>query len=220
MTNLIIAVKSCVEHMELGYHAAIRETWYRDFPGGTVKFFVGGGTGRTEPDEVRLDCPDDYNSLPKKTKAICMWAASKAASHIFLADTDTFIIASKLLACGYENYDYAGKIDKPFGQAFPYISVSREGTSQMHHHTYPWASGGFGYFLSKKAANIIAYTEPRGWAEDFNTGQQLGPLYNTGEITMLHTPGEVYSWHFPAHLYNSGYDLKFGWQHKMYEEHQ
>ena len=27
-------------------------------------------------------------------------------------------------------------------------------------------------------------------------------------------------WHFPQLQFNSGYDLKFGWQERMYKEHQ
>jgi hypothetical protein len=217
MNSLIVAVKSCNQHLEAGYHSVIRETWGRDFPGGTVKFFVGGGIGKTEPDEIRLDCPDDYNSLPKKTRAICAWAASKVASHIFVCDTDTFVMPSKLLACGYQDYDYAGKIDREFGKTFPYIAVSREGESQMQAKTWPWASGGYGYFLSKKAINTIAYTEPTGWAEDMWVASVLGPYYNTGEITMLQIPGGTVSEHFPAHQFKSGYDLKFGWMREKYE---
>jgi hypothetical protein len=124
---------------------------------------------------------------------------------------------SKLLACGYQDYDYAGKIDREFGKTFPYIAVSREGESQMQPRCWPWASGGFGYFLSKKAVNIVAYTEPQGWAEDMFIGGLLGPLYNIGEITMLQIPGGTVSEHFPAHQFKSGYDLKFGWMREKYE---
>jgi hypothetical protein len=217
MTKILVAVKSCNAHLELGYHNVIRETWHKDFPAGTVKFFVGGGVGKNESDEVRLDCDDTYNGLPFKTKAICMWAMGKAIDYLFLCDTDSFLIPSKLLTCGFEGYDYAGKIDRPFGQTFPYITVSREGATQLHPKTYAWASGGFGYFLSRKAFSTVAYSNPTGWAEDFFVGNLLGPMYNTGEITMLNIPGGTISEHFPAHLYNSGYDLKFGWMQEQYE---
>lgn len=218
MNRLLIAVKSCNEHMQMGYHSVIREAWYKDFPAGTVKFFVGAGTGKAEPDEIRLDCPDNYDGLPKKTQAICGWATSKMIDHVFLCDTDTFVRAVQLQACGYEMFDYAGKIDRPFGQTFPYIMVSREGQIEKHAAAYPWASGGFGYFLSKKALTLVAYTEPKGWAEDFFVGQLLNPYYNTDEVKMLHIPGGTVSEHFPAHEYGSGYNLKFGWMQKMYVE--
>ncbi len=219
--KLLVAVKSCVQHLDLGYHSVVRETWQKGFQSlADVRFFTGASCQKREPDEIGLDCPDDYNNLPKKTQSICLWAASKTYSHIFLCDTDTFVIPNKLLACGFENFDYTGKIDRTLGETFPYMTVSRDGVIEKHAKVYPWASGGYGYFLSKKAANIIAYTTPIGWAEDFLVGQTLGPLYNSGEITMLNTPGNEYSWHFPAHEYKSGYGLDFGWMPKMYAEHR
>jgi hypothetical protein len=218
MNKLMICVKSCNAHMEAGYHAVLRETWAKDFPANTVKFFVGRGVGKNLPDEVRLDCDDDYNSLPFKTQAICGWAASKVLDHLFICDTDTFVNAKALLACGYENFDYSGKIDKAFGETFPYVTVSREGVTQFHAKAYGWASGGYGYFLSRKAYLKVAYSNPIGWAEDFLVGQQLNPLYNTGEIKMLNIPGGSVSDHFPAHLYKSGYDLKFNWMPEKYAE--
>ncbi len=220
--KLTIAVKSCIQHLEDGYHDVIRQTWGKDAKslGIDVRFFTGDSYRRHEADEVFLDCPDDYNSLPWKTKAICQWAFGKATDHIFLCDTDTFLIPKKLLACGYQSYDYVGKIDKPLGETFSYRTVSRDGVIEAHQNIYPWASGGYGYFLSRTAFAHVAETNPKGWAEDFNVGQQLGPMYVMGEISMLHTPGEDYSWHFPAQKYNSGYDLKFNWMQEMYESNR
>lgn len=216
--KLLIAIKSCVQHLDAGYHNVIRETWAPDAKalGIDVRFFTGPSFQKREPDETVLDCPDDYDNLPKKTQAICKWATGKTYSHVFICDTDTYIIPSKLLACGFENYDYTGKIDRPFGEMFPYITVSRDGVIEKHVKVYPWASGGYGYFLSRKALGVIAYTTPIGWAEDFLTGQSLGALYNSGEITMLNTPANQYSWHFPAHEYKSGYSLDFHWMGDMH----
>jgi len=220
--RLLIAVKSCVQHLDLGFHNIIRETWGKDakLAGMDVRFFTGPSFQHREHDEVILDCPDDYNNLPKKTQAICKWAVGKIYSHIFLCDNDTYIIPSKMRACNFESFDYTGKIDRPFGETFSYRTVSRDGVMENHPNSYPWASGGFGYFLSRQAFHLIAETMPIGWAEDYLVGQTLGPLYNTGEISMLTTPGGEYSWHFPAHQYKSGYDLSFKWQEMMYESNR
>jgi hypothetical protein len=216
--KLLIAVKSCVQHQELGYHEVIRNTWGKDYS--DVLFFTGPGAVNPAEDEVQLDCPDDYPSLPQKTRAICNFAVDTTYDYIFLCDTDTYLIPSKLLSCGFENYDYVGKIDRPFGMTFPYITVSRDGAIENHPSVYPWASGGYGYFLSRKALGVIAYMTPIGWAEDFIVGNVLGKLYDSGEISMLNTPGENYSWHFPAHQYKSGYDLSFRWMETMYATHR
>src|ERR1700722_15841442 len=118
--SLLVAVKSCNQHRDLGHHNVIRETWGKSLD---VKFFLGGGMGKNEPDELRLDCPDDYHSLPLKTREICKWAMGKKVDHLFICDTDSYVIPSKLLTCGYEQYDYAGKIDREFGVPFAYQAV-------------------------------------------------------------------------------------------------
>jgi hypothetical protein len=219
--KLIVAIKSCIQHRDLGYHAVIRETWGKDFLGlADVRFFTGTIFGKHESDEIQLNCPDDYNNLPKKTQAICQWAIGKACDYLFLCDTDTYVIPKKLMACGFQNFDYVGKIDRPFGETFLYRAVTREGMIEQHTHCYPWASGGYGYFLSRKAFTRIAEITPIGWAEDLWIGNVLGPLYKAREITMLNMLGEQYSWHFPAHEYKSGYTLDFGWMQKMYAEHK
>ena len=50
-----------------------------------------------------------------------------------------------------------------------------------------WASGGIGYFLSKKAASIVSQTTPNVWAEDAFVGQSLAPFIDNKEIVASHT---------------------------------
>ena len=182
-----------------------------------VRFFTGPLDVKYEPDETALACPDDYHGLPEKTRCIAQWVVAKVYNHVFLCDTDTFLIPSRLLKSGYEPYDYAGKIDRPLNETFPYTAVDRDGGQHTYQRCYPWASGGYGYFLSRKAVGIVAETKPTSWAEDLSVGQMMGWRHVSGEILTLDTPGDVYSWHFPSHRYKSGYDLKFGWMESMYE---
>jgi hypothetical protein len=220
--RLLIAVESCQDHLERGFHNEIRNTWGKDAKslGIDVRFFVGDSFKKHEADEIFLDCPDDYHSLPKKTQSICQWAVGKSIDYVYKVDTDTFVIPRKLLMCGFQSYDYVGKIDKPLGETFPYRAVNRDGIIEVHQSCFPWASGGYGYFLSRKAFTKIADVNPTGWAEDLQVGQILGPLYLTGEISMLSISGGEISSHFPSHVYNSGYDLKFNWMQNMYTEHR
>src|ERR1700733_8451068 len=110
--SLLVAVKSCAQHMDLGFHQKIRETWGQDL---SVKFFIGDNFRKHEPDEVILDAPDDYHSLPKKTRTICQWATGKSIDYLYICDVDTYVKASNLMSSGFEQFDYAGKIDRPFG---------------------------------------------------------------------------------------------------------
>jgi hypothetical protein len=214
--KLQVCVKSCADHLDRGFHWKIRETWGQSLD---VKFFIGDTMRKHEPDEVILACPDDYHSLPLKTREICKWATGKMIDYLFICDTDTYVIPSKLLTCGFEKYDYAGKIDRELGVPFAYQAIDRDGQSTFYPRCFAWASGGYGYFLSRKAFTIIADKTPAGWPEDLIVGQFLGPLYATGEITMLNIPGGSVSEHFPSHLYKSGYDLSFNWMEQMREKH-
>lgn len=217
--KLIVCVKSCQEHLERGDHQVVRETWGKDAKalGIDVRFFMGSEMKKYEQDETHLRCPDDYNGLPFKTREICRWALGKRLDHILICDTDTFIIPKKLLSCGYEKYDYAGKISRPIGQTFSYRDIDRQGAIENHPNCYPWASGGYGYFLSRAAIQEIAYEYPTSRAEDLWVGQIMGKIADEGLLSILDIPPQTYSWHFPVAEYEgNNYDPKFKWMEKMY----
>lgn len=219
MSKLIIAVKSCERDKLRGDHDLIRSTWGKDARalGVDVKFFVGSSFSKYESDEVHLKCEDDYNSLPFKTREICKWASGKLIDHVFLCDTDTFLIPRLMPKTGY---DYAGKITKPIGKPFAYTHVTREGQQEIHPRCFPWASGGYGYFLSRRAATAVAYEYPTSVCEDLWVGQVVGKLAAEGELTIQDHAPNVYSWHHPEH--GEIYEAKklSDWMTKMYQEHK
>ncbi len=83
-----------------------------------------------------LPVPDDYPSLPQKTRAFCQWALDRDDwDYLFKCDDDTAICASRLA-----EYDTAGK---------DYIGTEwRQGVE--------YGSGGAGYLLSRRAAEVVA----------------------------------------------------------------
>jgi hypothetical protein len=231
--TLLIAVKSCRADLDRGCHDVIRATWGQALRGkAMVRFFVGHtGTDyfmahpRADSrsfmsDEVVVDAADDYHALPHKTRAICHWATTKNVSHILICDTDTYVKAGKVLTCGYERYDYTGKITRPFGETFPYDAVDRNGVVEHIPECHPWASGGFGYFLSKRAAFEIADSFPDTWAEDLWVGQVLGPEIAKGNMSALDLPAGSYSQHFPSAQFKQGYDPKLRWMEEMHAENK
>ena len=96
-----------------------------------------------QTDEVMLPCPDTYFHLVWKVREMHRWACSQNYDYIFKADTDTFVNVSRLLASGFQNYDFSG------GPAGP-GSVA----------------GGGGYWTSRRASGIIAVSPVTYWAED------------------------------------------------------
>ena len=180
---LLLAVKSCEQDARSGFHQIIRNTWGRDVQGPDLKFFVGRGRMQLQPDEVRVDCQDDYMSLPQKTKAICRWTLERDCDFMFLCDTDTYVIPDRLLSSRFEHYDLTGHFNGPIG-----VPDAREGKY------WAWISGGNGYWLSRRAAQIVADAPDDGeWAEDRMVGQVLGPYFHRGELKAFHHDGYEYA---------------------------
>lgn len=206
MRKLIVAVKSCQRDMERGDHDVIRETWGKTATqsGILTRFFVGASDKKNtyRSDEVALDCEDTYAALPFKTRDICRWASGKMVDYIFLCDTDTYIHIPFLLTSGFENSDYLGQTLHSPNKVFKenYQTTDVDGKKQIISPCYTWCSGGFGYFLSRKAARAVGDAFPTCWAEDMFVGQVLGPGTMVGEYiiqsTRLDYNGTIFSWHY------------------------
>ena len=173
--RVLIAIKSCNKDAARGCHRAIRETWGAEVEGADLRFFVGEDplAFRSADTIVLPNCPDDYAGLPQKTRAILAWSINHGYDFTFLCDTDTFLIPPRLLACGFENYDLTGC-----------IGGNLEGGKY-----FPWPSGGAGYFLSQKAAWIVALSKTIDTAEDRMIGQILLRENAEGNPKSLNHPG-------------------------------
>jgi hypothetical protein len=111
------------------------------------------------PHALVLPCPDDYPGLPQRTMWFCRWATQYSVlstqwDYLFKCDDDTYISLPRLLAFDPAGRDYIG-------------AEWRIGVG--------YASGGAGYFLSRRAAAIVAErlaAYPTG-AEDLLVGRVL-----------------------------------------------
>ena len=223
--KILVAIKSCHDDLNKGCHQTIRQTWGKDIPSFvSLKFFVGGGNIEYHPsdhaDEINLRCQDDYDSLPSKTKEICQWSWMRGYDFTFLCDVDTFLIPSKLMKTDFQKFDYSGRIgiEHKLGVPFRY----KDGRGRVRPKCYTWASGGFGYFLSRKASKYVsdAVIDPAEWAEDVYIGDVLGPYIGRGIITasnLEHFENEA-SWHYPAHRLGWNRQTTQEWMKKMYQE--
>ena len=142
---------------------AIQETWAQDMPkDGTLdlRFFFGRGYrhGCTfqRPDEITLDVEESYAALPDKVQAMLQWSVQQGYDYTFKTDDDVYVSPAVLARCTTAPHDYIGRFRGPSGG-------------------YPadYASG-YGYWLSQKAARIVAES-PRNkdWAEDRWVGNLL-----------------------------------------------
>ena len=110
-------------------------------------------------DEVLLHVPDDYFHLVYKIRAIHRWALNYDFTHIFKCDTDTYVDADRLMASGFEKYDFTGG---PAG--------------------IECVAGGGGYWVSRRSSGLLSNAPIAYWAED---GWVSGTLRANG--IALHT---------------------------------
>lgn len=104
---------------------------------------------------LTLPCPDDYPTLPQRTMWFCRWALERDDwDYLFKCDDDTYVSVPRLADYNQAGRDYLGAEHTP---------------------AVRYGSGGAGYFLSRKAAAIVAErlaNVPTG-AEDDEVGKIL-----------------------------------------------
>jgi hypothetical protein len=140
-------VCSCQRDKGLGYHNHAR-SWGAELSDiADLRFFVGGERPNDLlEDEVWLDVPDDYMSLPLKTKAICRY----------------------MLECDYTKCDCDTTVHPHFFREFPYGEIDLAGNFWGDSFSAPC---GPGYFLSRRAAEVVVnFDHGDLWAEDYMVG--------------------------------------------------
>src|SRR5579864_8236785 len=187
MIKTLIAIKSCAAHRHRD--DLVRRTW---LSGRAVdyRFLIGGwGQDRYQSshrhDEMLLDCPDDYASLPFKTQALCRCLLAEGYDFVFLCDNDTYVCVPRLFGSDFYAADYTGFFAR---------CVSCESDADGHctcvtgegQRLYSYASGGSGYWLSRKAMAVVVAAdftkdplrpnspEPSTRGEDLQVGWALG----------------------------------------------
>jgi hypothetical protein len=140
--KILVAVESCQANRYL--HQAMLDTWLADLPNEIdFRFFIGG---LDEPKTLEewVPCLDTYEGLAMKTKGACRWAYERGYDYVFKCDTDTVVNSKRLLNSGFNIYDYVGAENAD--NLPPSVGSG----------CIKFASGGAGYWLSKKAIEIIS----------------------------------------------------------------
>jgi hypothetical protein len=162
--NTFIAISSCYDFEVNGNNQVMRDTWLPD--AGDYKFFFGRGQG-AESAELPSDCvflpevDDGYGDLSRKTQHSLRWASENGYDFVYRAFPDTYCRPERLMQCGFWDHDYFGDF--------------------RNEHCGPdnYPSGGPGYFLSRKAFELLLDAPIEGvhrvgvYAEDLWVGQIL-----------------------------------------------
>ena len=153
--KILIAILSC--HKEIGLHNNLRDTWLRQVPKGVdYKFFLGRPGKANAADEVYLDVPDTFSGVSQKTSGMVQWAYEHGYDYLFKCDTDTYVNVLRLLASGFEQYDYSGRRYPPSNDFKIHVDGSRTATDWGNRlGNRSEAYGGPGYWLSRKAMKFI-----------------------------------------------------------------
>lgn len=150
--KILVAILSC--HKRPAPAQVQRETWLRD---ATVdhRFFIGRPKTKDEGDRVFLDVPDDIRQQPLKQRAMVRWALERDYDFVFKCDDDTYVRVDRLLASGFEKWQYSGFVR--------WTTASRRPQEVEH------AQGGAGYWLGREAMSLIwKYDRATNGAEDVN----------------------------------------------------
>jgi|GEM_PF-1850349 len=160
--RILIAVLTC--HRFRSRADVLRRTWVKDLTGADIAFFLGRNEGDPQPDEVWLDVPDDYLSLRKKTQMAFAWSVEQGYDRILKMDDDVYLIPQRLLST-VTRHDYVGRVR----------GASRQNDAPRIYGDLEKAfCSGFSYWVSRKAASIIAAAPDNGdWAEDRFAGNAL-----------------------------------------------
>jgi Galactosyltransferase len=170
--KLFVAILSCWQDERNGNNNAVRETWLKDMCGLNYAFILGEPSVQQvmlvePPSDIQMYGVDDgYNALPWKTKFAVQYALNAGYDYLYKCDRDTFVLPRRLMSCGYEQRNYLGHFP-----LHPREGDITSGPDMAGHHVY--ASGGCGYFLSRKAMEIITNEPVLDWAEDRWVGDTL-----------------------------------------------
>jgi hypothetical protein len=157
----IVLICACERDRNNGFIDAVRNTWAATW-GEMVsyKFLLGHGCENPKADELVLDVPDDYPSLPYKVQSGRRWATENGYDHTFICDVDTYVHVPRLLGSGFESTDYSGY----------FIHDEHRLCAERN---IEFAQGGGGYWISPRAATPIETAAVQWKASDVFVGDVL-----------------------------------------------
>jgi glycosyltransferase involved in cell wall biosynthesis len=151
--RILVAIESCYRDRDNGAQQAQRDTWIKDLTGYGIdyRFFLGRPTIAGDSDEVFLDVDDDYKSLSFKTQQICRWAIDHGYESLYKTDTDTLVNPRNLITSRFEQHDYMGSENEDYTPVAYRLRKGGHPGSRIQ-----FASGGAGYWLSRKSMSAVS----------------------------------------------------------------
>lgn len=180
----LIVISSCYDFELNGNNDVVRNTWLRDLPKDVdYRFVIGvgqGGESNTRPDYLHVPALDDYGHLTYKTQQSHKWAFEQGYDFVFQCFPDTFVVPCRLFSCPFMDYDYYGD----------FRGEGKDSENLANGQDY--ASGGAGYWLSRRACEVIKDAPILGvwrdelmvYVEDMWVGNILGKYNKTADVKL------------------------------------
>jgi hypothetical protein len=165
--KLLIAIPIKSEQKYVDRMNACRNTWLSCVPDADSRLNPPLAYKAFSDAELGLD-PNSPTVRPWRTKLMCKYALENGYDYIFRTDSDAYVWVNRLLASGFEQHDYMG-----WCLDYPKHLEKERGLRTAH--------GGIGFFLSRRAMEIVANTEP--WKQE--DGIYWGDIW-TGEVLWKH----------------------------------
>ena len=191
--KILIAVLSCWLCELNGDNQSVRDTWKKDVPTDVAFGFFHGtghscfpGSNRKVGIEARHEIPSDvailkspeaYEHLIERAQELYALAFKVGYDFVFKCYPDTYVDVAALLNSGFEKHDHFGHIHTSPGTPRSDGTVNRFG----------FLGGGEGYWLSRRACEIVANAtpNPEPVGEDLWVGEVLG----AASVPMIDHPG-------------------------------
>lgn len=181
--KIVVITQSCKRDRNNGAQQMIRETWMRewghlDF---THRFVLGEGNFDPAADEIIVETPDGYFDTPWKTREAIRHAyIGLTADFVFHSAVDTYVHVPRLLM--NSDFTRAG-----------YIGLRCD---EGH------ASGGAGYWLNRRAMEIVSSATPYSGPEDLWVGTTLlnAGIELTPDTRYRGCPQDMVDWAISIHL--------------------
>lgn len=159
--KLLVLIMSCEKNKDR--MDKIRRSWAKDLiASGITHYFVVGRPGQPATivdDVLYLNCPDNYEGLPRKTEAMLRYFAEQSAFDFMLKiDDDTVLNVNQLFPSKFWKRDYSGGVvaggwglqaDWHFGKC---DDTTLNATPYSGAFIGTWYAGGCAYFLSRRFA--------------------------------------------------------------------
>jgi len=168
--KLVIGIISAPKNVEI--REAIRQTWARNLKTlGIDYFFVIGSNEvnsvKIENDVLTLPLNDCYENLPKKVTLFFDYIyVNTDYNYVYKIDDDCYLNTNNLSQTRFWEYDYLGRpvgfLPEDLSPKWHFGKCSDpelNKTPFIREYEGSWCGGGYGYFLNRKALQILTQSK-------------------------------------------------------------